>query len=115
MIVLVGRRLCDEEKYDGGPDADVSWPNDEKTLVGFVADCELRCELLRADNVVTTAASGVILEFASGREPRNSVEAVVAASRVCDAMASSIVAARRLMTDTRCSNHLVVAIPSAHD
>lgn len=87
-MVLVGRRLCDEEKYEGGPDAALSWPNEEKTLVGFVADCELRCELLRAGHVARAAASGDILEFASGRECRINVEAVVAVSRVRDAMAS---------------------------
>jgi hypothetical protein len=83
-MVFVGVRLCDE-KYAGGP-PDCAFPKLEKTLVGFVAACELSCVKLRAEHVVKTAASGDILEVASGRELRSSVEAVVAASRVRDAI-----------------------------
>ena len=55
-----------------------------KTFVGFVAACELSCVKLRTEYVVRAAASGDILEVASGRTLRSSVEAVVAASRVRD-------------------------------
>lgn len=85
-MVLVGSRLWDDEKYDGGPACEASGPNDEKTLVGLAAACELSCELWRADHVAS-AASGDILGVASGRELRISVEAALAASRVRDAMA----------------------------
>ena len=61
-------------------------PKEAKTLVGSVAECELSCEKLRAEDVVKAAASGDILEVASGFELRSSPEAVVAASRVRDAI-----------------------------
>jgi hypothetical protein len=86
-MVFAGVRLCDE-KYAGGP-PDCAFPKLEKTLAGFVAACELSCVKLRAGNVVKAAAGGHILEAASGRELRSSVEAVeavVAASRVRDAI-----------------------------
>ena len=82
MTVFVGRRLCDE-KYEGGPDCE---PIEEKTLVGPVADCELSCEKLRAEEVVKAAANGDILEVARAREDRSNAEAVPAASRVRDAI-----------------------------
>jgi hypothetical protein len=59
---------------------------DEKTLFEFVADCELDCVKLRAEDVVNAVASGVIRKVARGRELRSSVEAVVAGSRVRDAI-----------------------------
>jgi hypothetical protein len=82
-MVFVGLRLCDE-KYAGGP----GWalPMDEKTLFEFVADCELNCVKLRAEEFVNAAASGDIREAVRGRELRSSVEAVVAGSRVRDAI-----------------------------
>jgi hypothetical protein len=83
-MVFVGVRLCDE-KYAGGPPA-CAFPRLEKTLAEFVAACELSCVKLRAEHVVKAAASGDILEVARGRELRSSVEAVVAASRVRDAI-----------------------------
>lgn len=55
-------------------------------LVGSEAECELSCEKLRAEDVVKAAASGGILEVLSGLELRISPEAVVAASRVRDAI-----------------------------
>jgi hypothetical protein len=57
----------------------------------LVAACEFSCVKLRAEDVVRAAASGDILVVASGRELRSSVEAVVAASRVRDAIVSLVV------------------------
>ena len=84
--MFVGVRLCEGEKYEGGPNCEFSPPKEEKTLVGFVLDCEL----LREGDVVSAAASGDILEVASGREFRSSMEAVLAASRVRDAIAGVV-------------------------
>lgn len=86
-MVFVGRRLCDE-KYEGGPAWELSWPREEKMLDGFEAeaDCELSCVKLRAHGVVKAAASGAILEPASGREFWSSLEAVEATRRVRDAI-----------------------------
>lgn len=84
MIVFAGRRFC-VEKYEGTPpDLEPVWK--AKMLVGSEAECELSCEKLRAEDVVKAAASGDILEVASGLELRSSPEAVVAASRVRDAI-----------------------------
>jgi hypothetical protein len=85
--VFVGVRLCDE-KYEGGPDC--VFPRAEKTLAGFVAECELSCVKLRAEHVAK-AARGHVLDIASGLEPRRKAEAeaVVATSRVRDAMVRS--------------------------
>jgi hypothetical protein len=82
-MVLVGRRLC-EEKYVGGPDEPP--PNEEKTLAGFVAECELFCVKVRAAGIVKAAASGDIFGAANGREFRSNVEAVLAAILVRDAI-----------------------------
>ena len=59
-------------------------------LVGFEAeaDCELSCEKLRVEDVLKTAASGVILELASGREFASNLDAVEATRRVRDAIVS---------------------------
>ena len=84
-MVFAGRRFCDE-KYEGGPDCELSWPIEEKTLVGPVADCEPSCEKLRAEEVVKAAANGDIREVARDREVRSNAEAVPAASRVRDAI-----------------------------
>lgn len=83
MMVLVGRRLCDE-KYDGGPCCGELPP---KTLVGFAeADCELIWVKARADDEVRAAARGGIRELASGREFRSRPAPVVAMGRMRDAI-----------------------------
>jgi hypothetical protein len=85
-MVFAGRRLCDE-KYDGGPPCEPSWPNEPKTLVGLLeAECEFSCEKLRSDEVANVAASGDVCEMASGREVRSMLEPVEAISRVRNAM-----------------------------
>lgn len=85
-IVFVGRRLCDE-KYEGGPACEFSWPSDEKTLVGLAeADCEESGVKLRADDVVKAAANVDLRGIASGREFWSSLAPVEAASWVRDAM-----------------------------
>lgn len=83
ITVFVGRRLPDE-KYEGSPGLEL--PREEKTFVGSVAACELSCEKLRTEDVVKAAASGDVLEIASDLELRSSPEAVLAASRVRDAI-----------------------------
>jgi hypothetical protein len=81
--VFVGVRLCDE-KYEGGPEW--AFPKEEKTLAGFVAECALSCVKLRTEELVRAAATGDVLDVASGLEARIKVEVVVAASRVRDAI-----------------------------
>lgn len=87
MTVFVGRRLCDEKNVGVPEDA---LPREENTLAGFVADCDLLCVKVRAEPIVKAAAlalaSGDILEVANGRELRSSIEAVLAAILVRDAI-----------------------------
>jgi len=84
MTVFVGRRLCDE-KYEGGPACELSWPSEPKTPpVVPEADWELSCEKLRAHVVAKAAASGVRevardLEFLSKLEPVEAISRVRAA------------------------------------
>ena len=75
--------MCDE-KYEGGPDG--AFPKEEKTLAGFVAECALSCVKLRTEKLVRAVATGDVLDVANGLEVRINVEAVVAASRVRDAI-----------------------------
>lgn len=81
-MVLVGRRLCDE-KYDGGPVCELSWPR-EKGLED--ADCDVNWVKLREGDVDQAAARGDILEVASGREFWSILEAVEATRRLRDAI-----------------------------
>jgi hypothetical protein len=85
MMVFVGRRLCDE-KYVGGPACEFDCPKEPNTLAGLEAECEVRCEKLRADEVAKAAASGEVLDVASDREVLSKLEPVEAISRVRDAI-----------------------------
>jgi hypothetical protein len=77
-----------DEKYAGTPGLELL--KEEKTFVGSVAECELSCEKLRAEDAVRAAASGDVLEVASDLELRSNPEAEVAASRVRDAIMVSL-------------------------
>lgn len=86
ITVFVGKRLCDE-KYEGGPDGELNWPSEPKTLVGLPeADCEPSCEKLRAHDVVKAVVKGDALEMFKGRELRSRLEPVEATKRVRDAI-----------------------------
>jgi len=110
MIVFAGRRFC-VEKYEGTPpDLEPVWK--AKMLVGSEAECELSCEKLRAEDVVKAAASGDILDVASGLELRSSPEAVVAASRVRDAIMGRLGASNDDVGHAKLQSHRRIWQPS---
>jgi hypothetical protein len=116
-MVFVGRRFFDE-KYVWGPLCEFDWPNEEKTLAGLEAACELSWEKLRADEVAKAAASGDVLDVAWSREFLNNPEPVKAVSRVRDAMVSfgaSDVMTRRGARSSSAIGKQLQERPTLHD